>query len=84
MRTYFLFDAPRATGRSFSLNLIFAEVQMQHELALTEAFSWIAAGLSDGRRRAHSAPKLLLKLNLAAYPLCNIVATSRIATTNKL
>lgn len=69
-------DAPGGTGKTFLLNLIFASLRKNGEIALTPASSGIAATLLDGGRTAHSTFKLPLNIATVENPSCNITKHS--------
>ncbi|XP_075451755.1 uncharacterized protein LOC142492724 [Ascaphus truei] len=80
-------DAPGGTGKTFLINLLLAEIRMEHNIALAIASSGIAATLMDGGRTVHSALKLPLNIANEENPTCNITKNSgqaRVLQTCKL
>ncbi|GFQ80571.1 ATP-dependent DNA helicase [Trichonephila clavata] len=65
-------DAPGGTGKTFLLNLLFAFVRKEKDMAVAVASSGIAATLLAGGRTAHSAFKLPLDLARSDSATCNI------------
>ncbi|XP_067945068.1 uncharacterized protein [Watersipora subatra] len=68
----FFLDAPGGTGKTFLLNLLFAKIRSNRQVALTVTSSGIAATLLEGGRTSHSMFKLPLDLERLETPVCNI------------
>jgi hypothetical protein len=61
---FFCLDEPVGTGKTFLISLILAMIRSQNGIALALASSSIAVTLLEGGRRAHSAFKLPLNMQI--------------------
>lgn len=75
----FFLDAPGGTGKTFTTNLLLANIRRRGCIALAVASSGIAATLLEGGRTAHSAFKLPLNLAHEKEPTCNISKDTALA-----
>ncbi|XP_071943821.1 uncharacterized protein [Antedon mediterranea] len=75
--TLFHLDAPGGTGKTFTINLILAEIRRRGLIALAVATSGIAATLLPNGRTIHSRFKVPLKVN--DNSTCNISIQSPLA-----
>ena len=79
-------DAPGGTGKTFLINLIFAKLQSEGNIALATASSGIAATLLTGGRTLHSTFKIPLNLYAIDILICSIkkgTALSRVIQEGK-
>jgi len=73
----FFLEGFGGTGKTFLINLVLAEVQLEEGIALPVASSGIAATLLDGGTTAHSRFKI--PIDIQPDSTCNIPAQGHLA-----
>jgi ABC-type ATPase involved in cell division len=73
----FFINGPGGTGKTFIENLLLANTRSSGEIALSVAYSGIAAILLDGCRTSHS--RLKIPIEIHSKSICPISAQSDLA-----